>query len=488
MAHPLPPQPRAIVLGASIAGLATARVLSDFFAEVWVLDRDSFPSAPDHRRYVPQSPHAHGLLGGGRNALRMLFPDWIEGLRAYGAPVGPDQPEIAEKVSYIVRGQHAIAAPSWWLGGVGASRVLLEYTLRECVRKLPNVRFFEQTRAIGLCADETGRVCGVQLAGGSDAAGASANLEDRTDADLVVDATGRSSALPEWLVALGHAAPSATVVHSEVQYASCILEAEPDFDPEWLTLLAGDTGASSSRGVVILPIEHGRYHCTFATVASADRIPDEPDAYLAWGRELPSEVVRRALSNLRVASPVRRYRVPSNRFLRYAKLRRHPDGVLALGDAVCAFNPVYGQGMSVAAQSAIALQSQLEREDGAARPGFALRAARAIAAVTEPAWSLAVSEDLRLGCRTEGIYGKALWRATEAYRDRLTRVASIDPEVALALNEVVHLTRPPSVLVSPRIVARVLSARGHATAAVPRTSPTRATRHLFAAPPFVPTL
>ncbi len=458
---PHPSRGRAIVLGASLAGLTSARVLSEFFEEVLVVERDPLRHAPEQRRHVPQSAHAHGMLGGGRNALCALFPGWIEDLRAHGAPTGPDQPELAEKVSYLLRGEHIIESPAWWLGGVAASRVLVEHVLRERVRGIPNV-YFVEARATGLRGSR--HIEGVETSSGP------------ISGSFVVDASGRRSQLVAWFEALGHRAPPVTVVHSDVRYASCMIELDPAFDPPWLTLLGGDEVEGGARGIVILPIEHGRYHCTLTTVAHGERIPDRAEPYLAWGRRIGNSAVHEALLHARVVSEIGPYSVPSNRFIHYDRMRAHPQGVVAVGDAACAFNPVYGQGMSVAALSAVALQRELR----SGRRDFA----RAIAAVARPAWSLAVAEDIRLGCRTAGVRGRAFYRLGDPYRDRLVRAASLDPELALAFNEVVHLMRSPSVLVSPRVIARVLRMRRLPKAAVPSTSPTRATRHLFEVPPL----
>jgi hypothetical protein len=220
--------------------------------------------------------------------------------------------------------------------------------------------------------------------------------------------------------------------------------------------------------------EGGRYLCTIGAVGTGSALPVDPAGYLEAARSLPSPVVAELIERSTMVSPPRRYHVPSNRYLRYDRLRHRPAGVVALGDAVAAFNPIYGQGMSVAIRSAVALGrvlGQVPAGVGADTGELEQRAARAIAAVVRPAWSMALAEDLRAGAQVDGIAGARLRRATEWYRDRLERAAGDDPELALAFNDVVHLFRAPSSLLTPRIARRVLRPRPRPAAPVPSTTP-----------------
>lgn len=445
-----------MVMGGSLAGLVTARVLADHFRHVVVIERDTLAPEPAHRRFVPQSHHAHGLLASGARVLAGLFPGWSAEIRDRSRFPYERAAAIAEKPMLTMRGETVVRTPVWWAGGVAASRILIEHTIRERVAGLPSVELRTGTGVTGVLAGR-GRVEGVRTTGGD------------VPADLVVDATGRPSRLADWFAELGYDRPRAEVTHGPVHYASCVLRPDDDFDPDWFVILGGGVADHRFHGAVVLPIEDGLYHCTLGTIGSDEPLPVDPDGYLAVARSLPSPLVAEAIARSTVVSPPRRYRVPSNRFLRYDRLRRRPAGIVALGDAVAAFNPIYGQGMSVAARAAVALGAVLA--DTGAEGDLEARAAAAIAAQVRPAWSLAVGEDLRAGARVEGIRALPVRKAAGRYRNRVERAAAIDPEVALAYSDTVHLLRGPAALAAPRLARRVLRPRPRPSAPVPATAP-----------------
>ncbi len=435
-----------MVLGAGVAGLVTARVLSGHYDEVVVVERDELPDRPDHRRFVPQSRHAHGLLGSGRRVLVGLFPGLSAELAEAGALTpGSGDPAMGDRSVFLVRGGTTIRIPAWWSGGFGASRILLEHAIRERVRALPNVVVRDRALAVGLLTDRTRRrVTGIRT------------VDDDLGADLVVDASGRGSRLPEWLERIGYRPPPVSVVHSDVRYVSVVTEPDPSFDPEWLVILGGGGESASPVGGVVLRVEHGRLHISFGSVGRSEPVPTGLPELRAFADRLTAPLVAEALRRSTPVGPIRTFRVRSNTRRHYDRMREMPAGVIALGDAACAANPIYGQGMSVAALSAAALGRVLTAEGGAPRPGFERRAARAMAATSADAWRLAVGEDLRHGCHAEGVRSPWTARFGEGYRNRLERAAALDPEVAAAFNDVLNLHRPVSSLGSPRIARRVL--------------------------------
>ncbi|KZB86021.1 hypothetical protein AVL48_27900 [Amycolatopsis regifaucium] len=431
------------MLGAGIAGLVTARVLSEHYDEVVVAERDVLPDRPGHRRFVPQSHHAHGLLSSGRRVLLGLFPGLSAELAAAGALTpGSGDPAMGDRSLFLVRGETTIRIPAWWSGGFGASRILIEHVIRARVRALPNVTVLERTPVTGLLTDRSRRrITGVRAAG-----------ED-LGADLVVDASGRNSPLPEWLERIGYRPPPQSVVHSDVRYVSVVTEPDSSFDPEWLAILGGQAESGSSVGGVVLRVEHGLLHISFGSIARSEPVPADLAGLRDFADRLTAPVVAEALRRSTPTGPIRTFRVRSNTRRHYDRAREMPDGILALGDAASAANPIYGQGMSVAALSAAALGRVLAVGDDA---GFGRRAARAIAATSAEAWRLALGEDLRYRCRTEGVRSPWTTRFGEDYRNRLERAAALDPEVAAAFNDVLNLHRPLSSLASPRIIRRVL--------------------------------
>ena len=435
-----------MVIGAGIAGLVVARVLAEHYDEVVLVDRDTLPDGPAHRRFVPQSHHAHGLLGSGRRALVGLFPGLSADLAAEGAltPGNGDQ-AMGDRSLFLVRGGTTIRIPSWWSAGFAASRVLIEHAVRARVRALPNVVVRDRTPVTGLVTDRVrGQVTGVRTPEGD------------LGADLVVDASGRGSSLPRWLERAGYRPPPVSVVHSDVRYVSVVAEPDPAFEPEWLAVLGGQAESGSSVGGVVLRVEHGLLHISFGSIGRGLPTTTDIAALRDFADRMTAPVVAEALRRSTPVGPVRAFRVRRNTRHHYDRLREVPRGVVALGDAACASNPIYGQGMSVAALSALALGRVIAAENAAPRPGFERRAARAVAATSAEVWRLALGEDLRYGCRVEG--ARAPWTTWlgDAYRDRLERAAAMDPEVASAFNDVLNLHRPVSSLGSPRIARRVL--------------------------------
>ncbi|POM26452.1 putative epoxidase LasC [Actinomadura rubteroloni] len=437
---------RAVVLGAGIAGLLTARVLSEHYDEVVVVERDELPDRPDHRRFVPQSHHAHGLLGSGRQVLINLFPGFSAEMEAAGAITAASSgPEMGDRSIFVVRGGTTIRIPIWWTGGFCASRILIEHAVRARVRALPNVTVRDRTPALGLVTSASRRlVTGVQTPDGD------------LGADLVVDASGRRSPLPEWLEKIGYRPPPESVVHSDVRYASLLAEPDSDFAPEWLIVLGAQAAAGLSVGGVVLSIENGLLHISLGTTGGQAPIPTDIDGLRAFADRTTAPVTAEALRRSTPLGPVRTFHIRKNVRRYYDRMIEMPAGLVALGDAASASNPVYGQGMSVAALSAVALGRLLTAEGGALRTGFERRAARAVAATSSGAWRLALGEDLRYGCRTEGVRTPLSVRFDAGYRDRLERAAALDPEVAMAFNDVLNLQRPLSSLGSPRIARRVL--------------------------------
>jgi 2-polyprenyl-6-methoxyphenol hydroxylase-like FAD-dependent oxidoreductase len=428
----------AVVLGASMAGLTTARVLADAYERVTVLDRDTFPVDGGHRKGVPQSRHAHALLAGGRAALEELFCGLTDELVAAGAPVG----DIQADARWYNDGLLLRQVPAG-LTALLASRPLLESRVRDRLRMLGNVRMVDRCAVTGLAATPDGRGVGgirvIRRAGGG---------EELVRADLVVDATGRGSRSPAWLEELGYQRPVEEQVRVGITYTTRVYERRPDH-------LGGDAAAVVAatselrRGGAILAMEGNRWIVTLFGYRG-EQPPVDPEGFIAFAATLAApdifEVIREAepLDDARVA------RYPANVRRRYERLDRFPDGFLVVGDAVCGFNPTYGQGITVAAHEALALRDCLA--DGPARLGARFRS-RADAIVDIP-WQIAVGSDLRFpeveGPRTAKV------RLVNAYLARLHIAAAADPEVGRAFLRVVNLLDRPERLLRPAVALRVL--------------------------------
>ncbi len=442
-------QGRALVVGGGIAGLLAARVLAEGHLEVQVLDRDDLEGrdASDPRRGVPQGRHIHALLPRGRRILEELFPGLTRELVDAGAPCGD---LLGDARLHL--GGHRLARADAGLTTVSVSRPLLEARVRARVAELPNVTFGSPADVLGLVTTPDGqRVRGVRILRRADD-----SAEEILDAAMVIDAMGRGSRTPRWLEQLGYEQPPEDRIAGDLGYATRHYRLEPE-------VLGGDWGTLQAptpqlpRGGALARIEHDRWIVTLFGMLG-DHPPTDPAGFAAFARSLAFPDVHRAMQSGEPLDAPVAYRFPASVRRRYERLRRFPDGLLPIGDAVCSLNPIYGQGMTVAALQALALRDHVRRV-GTAEPRRWLR--RAARTVDAP-WDMVVGGDLAFpevaGPRTAKV------RLLGAYMARLHATASHDPRLAVSFARVMALVdRPPSLL-EPATGARVLRGSRRASA------------------------
>jgi 2-polyprenyl-6-methoxyphenol hydroxylase-like FAD-dependent oxidoreductase len=424
----------AIVLGGSMAGLLASRVLSDHFEGVSLIERDALPGLAQQRRGVPQGRHTHGLLASGRNVLEKLFPGISETLLKAGAVTG----DIVRDSRWFFEGA-CLSRPPSGLNGLLMTRPLLEAAVRERVLANPKVVRCDELAGEELVVDrQSGRVTGVRASG------------QVLLGDLVVDATGRGSRSPQWLEELGYKKPVEDVVQVGLGYTTRFFRRKP-------TDLNGDTAVvipptpKGKRGGVMLAQEGDRWTVTLIA-HFGNYAPEELDGFAAFARTLPAPYIHEVVSRNEPLGEAASARFPANIWRRYELLQRFPAGYLVFGDAICSFNPIYGQGMSVAALQAIELENTLVSGDGdlALAKTFFRRAAKVI----EIPWTIAVGNDLRIpeavGRRTAGV------KLFNWYISKLHIAAHTDPVAALAFHRVGNLLAPPPSIMRPCVAVRVL--------------------------------
>lgn len=430
-----------VVLGAGVAGLAAARAAAARADRVTLVERDRLPDHAVARPGIPQARHVHALLVRGARELEQMFPGLRDELVAEGA----------HDLDWTTQRFRSIAgwSPRFVSGlrSVQCTRDLLEARLRRRVLALPAVEPADGLEAVGLTGDAT-RVTGVRLRGrGRTDVGLGPHRDLR--ADLVVDATGRGSRSFRWLAHLGLQEPAETVVASHLGYASRTYAVPDGFDADW-RMLAVRSPAPSSRAAVLYPVEGDRWFVTLSG-QGADVPPHDDAGFAAFASSVPG--VADALGGARPLGRVATYRRTENRWRHWDRLPGWPDGVVVLGDAVCAFNPVYGQGMTVATVQARLLLEELGTDSWG--PGRSRRLQQRVAGVLRDPWTLATQEDFRypdtVGTRS------ALTRVVHAYTDRVLRAAVEDVVVSRRFFEVAHLVEPARALMAPGIVARVLT-------------------------------
>jgi 2-polyprenyl-6-methoxyphenol hydroxylase-like FAD-dependent oxidoreductase len=436
------PSERAVVIGASMGGLLAAHALADTFGEVVLLERDQLPSDIAHRKGVPQSRHAHILLSRGREILEELFPGLTQDLVEQGAPLAR-----SDQVRRFIGGGYYCRFGSQ-LRNLLVSRPLLEAQVRSRVLAHSQVRAIGGADVVGLVASrDRRRVDGVRLAYRRPDGGRSA--EETLEAALVVDATGRGSRSPAWLGAMGYAPPEEERIEVGVGYASRHYRREPHHLGGDLSALVAPTPACR-RAAVVAAQEGGRWVVTVVGF-HGDHPRTDSDGFVGFAQGLAVPDVHELVSRAEPLDDPVPASFPANLRRRYERLSRFPDGLLVFGDAICCFNPMYGQGMTVAALQALALCECLASGTGGLAPRFFQRAARAV----DTPWTLAAGNDQRL-LRSGAPRSSVAARLLEWYVGRLHVAARRDPVAALAFVRVTGLIDPPEAMLRPRVAAHVL--------------------------------
>jgi 2-polyprenyl-6-methoxyphenol hydroxylase-like FAD-dependent oxidoreductase len=420
----------ALVLGASMAGLAAAAALAPRYRRVTVLERHARPEGV--ASVVPQGRLPHVLLRGGAEALDRLLPGFVDDLVAAGAHLGT-----------MTNGR-------WWSGGWRirppadgsaplASRALIEAVTRRRVEALANVTIAYGRAAAGL-AVRSGRVAGV--------------LQDTgvLDADLVVDTTGRGSSLPRWLEAAGYPVPKVTEVGVDLCYQTAILERQPNQLAGNLYMVVQNVPPATRLGIA-LAVENNRWLVLLGSYFG-DRPPADLAGMAAFAETLPVPELAELLHAAKQAGPAVPYRFGASRRVHYERLAAMPAGVVPLGDAIASFNPIYGQGMSVAALQAERLGHVLDRTRDPAR--VTRSALRRMIQLTDMAWSIAAGGDFAYP-QTTGVKPRGT-DIINGYVARVLRACAVDPKISLAMEDVQSMVAPPQRLMSPGIALRVLRA------------------------------
>lgn len=434
----------AIVIGGSIAGLLNARVLSDYFDAVTVIERDKLPDSPTFRGGAPQSRHLHALLAGAQQIMEDLFPGLTNELEITGAPTG------------IWGLDTAVCTTGGWVGSFDSgirtnstSRISLEFLIRRRVQNLDNVEFLAQTEVDGLLRDATGSVVkGVQTR---------SRIDGQTDnlyGDLVVDASGRRSKAPEWLEAIGYQAPEVTIINAHVGYATRWYQLPEDSMMKTSTIVQPNADEGLYRGGGWMKTEGNRFVVTLLG-ANGDYPPTDPDGFMEFAHSLAVPEIYELIKDAEPISPVYGYRKLENQQRHYERLNRHLENFLVTGDAACALNPIYGQGMTAASLEAIELQKLLDVYPVGNQRGLARAFQRKLHQVTRGAWLMSTLEDMRYPS-VEGANKDLKTRISHWYFDKIAQVMPVDDKVTLAFYESMNLLKKPGRrLMHPGVMLRV---------------------------------
>jgi len=429
---------RAVVLGGSIAGTLAARVLSEFYREVVVIERDEVLGVDEPRRGAPHTGHAHGLHGRGYLILEELFPDLLKDLQAMGLLVG----DLGEMRWYF--NARLIRPAKTGLLTITAPRPVLENYLRTKVADRSNVSYLQCTELLSLLASpDNSRITGVRVQE-RDAAAAPFDL----DADLVIDTTGRGSRTPVWLEQLGYERPPEEKMKIGLAYTTRFYRKPPEM-LEGVQSVNPVASPAHPRGAFFGQVGPELAILSLTGILG-DHPPTDPAGFLEFTRSLPVAEVYDAVRNAEPLSEPVTFQFPASVRRHYEQLERFPDRLLVLGDAVCSFNPVYGQGMTVAAMEAIALRDQLRKS----RVPDPREFFRELGTIINTPWEISTSGDLDF----PGVTGDRPLkvRMGNAYMARMQYAATKDPSITDAFMRVAGLIDPPTALMRPRLLAKVL--------------------------------
>ncbi|MFI1583869.1 FAD-dependent oxidoreductase [Embleya sp. NPDC020630] len=456
--HPPGPE-HAVVIGAGIAGLLCAHVLGDAFTHVTIIERDRLTPEPRPRKGVPQGRHAHALQARGHQALERLLPGIGDELAAAGAP----------SADFCLDGHLHLpyGSPPPLRSDIHirmVSRPLLETLIRARVLSVPRVHIRDGCAATGLTlSNDRRRITGVRL---RPSTAGRASATETLRADLVADATGRGSHLPGWLTDLGLPGVRESTVDARVGYASRTYRAAPALRGDWLALFELPHAPLFSRGAFALRTEGGRLVVSLQG-AAGDHPPGDEGGFEAFARSLAGglyETMRRS----EPVTPVVRYAHTANRRRHLHRLAPWPDGLIALGDAVCAFNPIYAQGMTVAALEALVLRDMLTTRGGRL-DGMAAEFQRRSARVVSRPWTLATLSDRAWQDQRPPVLVRlGVWYLEQWYK----RVPT-DPRMFYDIARVTNMTGNPLLLIHPRHVTHIAINALHQSRRSSHTKPSR---------------
>jgi len=418
----------AVVIGGSVAGLLAAAALAQSVDGVTILERKQRPGRGES--LAPQGRMTHVLLLGGANAIEEVLPGFQDDAAARGVP--------------SVRADQGL----WWNGGYRqrffdtdtapfGSRVMIEEIIRDRVEAIDTIDVRYGTGVEGLIGDSS-QVRGVSTTHGT------------IEADVVVDASGRGSHLERWLEAIGAVLPPVEEVKVDVAYAGAIVPAPPGSTDRHKYLVCQSMFPDNPRIGLALEIENDQWSIVMGGY-HGDRPPTDPRGLLTFAETLSMPELPALLEEIGPIDDIQTYRFASNRRRRFEKIRV-PAGLLPIGDSVCSFNPVYGQGMSVAAQEAAELQRAVRRSD--VKGLDTNRLIGRFGKIVDGPWRIAADADLGHP-QTEGHRSP---NAVDKWIGRILHATTVDPQVARTLMRVTSLVDPPRALFGPGTIGRTLRA------------------------------
>ncbi|BAY85556.1 hypothetical protein NIES267_50560 [Calothrix parasitica NIES-267] len=443
---------RAVVIGGSIAGLLTAKILNNHFEKVTVIERDCFPEQPEPRKGIPQCKQLHILLTKGREIMEEIFPGLHDELLAEGAVTV----DMIGDVEWLNPFGWGYRFPSGFMA-LSFSRYILDWLIYQRLQKIEGIDFLEQAYVTELLkSEDKNSVAGVKIKQRNQTG---EKIELNLSTDLVIDASGYGSSAPQWLKNLGYQAPEETRITTGMGYASRVYEIPSNFQENWKGVYIQAAPPERTSMGVLYPMENNRW-----IVGICDTFPNQPskdeDAFLEALKQLPSPIIYKAIKNAKAITPIEIYHPPGNRLRHYEKLSHQPEQFLVLGDAVCSFTPIYGQGMTVAALGVMTLNDCLKQvvQKQLNLPQLTKTFQKRLAKINANPWIAATSQDAKYPSAKGVITSPSIvekfigWYMNQVIS--LTTTAN-NSHATLALSEVFHMLKSAETLFQPNIAVQI---------------------------------
>lgn len=449
---PRPPStPRAghevVVLGGGMAGLLAAAVLARAYDQVTVVERDRLRPDPASRRGVPQGRHVHALLSRGARAIEEILPGLLSELTRAGGATADNLNQLHFEVNGHVLCQDDSPSDRFHL----QSRPFLESLVLARVRSLPNVRVLDGHDVVELRWDTSDtRVHGATVAPRS-----APDQRLELSADLVVSALGRNGRVGAWLTQHGYHAPPEQELRIDLLYVSRLVRIDPASLSGYRAVLVGAKPARPV-GLALVQQENGTWIVTLEGFAG-HHPPTDPHDWLQTAVRLTPPLFAAALREAEPVTDISVHRFPANLWRRYDKVDRFPDGLLVTGDSICSFNPVYGQGMTVAALEAQVLGDLVRSGSDDLATRFFKQASKPV----RLAWEAAVGADLSMPTDVVAGHRPLPVRAVNAYLDRYLEAAEHDDVMAWNFVKVTGLDKPARALFTPHAMRRISRSTRH---------------------------
>lgn len=433
---------RAVVIGAGIAGLAAARALADSFTQILILERDKLIQDAAPRIGVPQGKQPHALLVGGLRALTDQFPNFLDRFLKSGAVVYDYSKARMEMGGFDPLPQRDLGIPIY-----SASRPLIEYAIRQELEQTHNVILQEQSRVEAITLSESGAINGARYS-------APGGAVHTVPTDLIVDASGRGVPTLKLLDTIGCAHPDTSSIGINIDYSTAIFAKPKDAPSDWLLLATIANAPRERHGGLIMPIEGNQWMVTMSSRHPQSPPPATDAEFLGHAERLRTKTIFNAIQSAERITPITRHRFTGSVRVHWGRLSTLPRGLLLLGDAACHFNPLFGQGMTAAAQQAMVLKRLLTTAADKSDPLGWLQSIyfQRLEEVLEAPWSVAVSDFIYP--ETTGARPETFERSMQ-FAAGLMRLAVQDPEIHRLVTEVQQLLKSPSVYNDPELRQRV---------------------------------